>query len=263
MLPRYRLIDGHSHIEGIKDLDGAIEGAQEAGIVAIIGIGSDYESSQQVLAISRRYTQVKIYPATGIHPGNLDFSKIGSVCKLIEENIDSIVGIGEIGLDYWYKEVRKNEEMQATQKQVFQIQLDLAKKYKKPVIVHSRGAWEDCFEMVNQTNVEKAIFHWYSGPLEVLKTILDRGYFISATPAAEYSKEHRQVIRETPIENLLLETDSPVVYRNGERKYESQPRDLLRVLSAVSEIKGIEEPAVAAKTTENIVKFFSLDIDTV
>jgi Tat protein secretion system quality control protein TatD with DNase activity len=91
----------------------------------------------------------------------------------------------------------------------------------------------------------------------VLREIIAAGYFISATPAAEYHDEHRRAVRETPIENLLLETDCPVRY-GREAKWESRPSDILRTLKAVSQLRGIPDDILAETTTKNAVRFFGL-----
>jgi TatD DNase family protein len=105
-----------------------------------------------------------------------------------------------------------------------------------------------------EERIPKAVFHWFSGPLEILQELLNHGYLISATPAAHYSEKHQKAIREAPLEKLLLETDSPVVYEGRS----SEPADVVRTLQAVARIKTISEPEVAKVTTENAVRFFGL-----
>jgi TatD DNase family protein len=110
---------------------------------------------------------------------------------------------------------------------------------------------------VKASGVKRAIFHWYTGFSSVLREIISEGYLISATPAAEYHDEHRRAIRETPLENLLLETDCPVTY-GRENKYQSRPTDILRSLKAVAQIKGLAADVIAVRTTENALRFFQL-----
>ncbi|MEM1550712.1 MAG: TatD family hydrolase [Candidatus Bathyarchaeia archaeon] len=250
------LIDTHAHLEGIKDLRGAIRRAMKVGVIAIIAVGSEYETNLWVLHESKKYEtkKLKIYPALGLHPWGLDLSKINETINLIENNIENIVALGEVGLDYWYKEARKSDNVREIQKEVFWKILDLARKSDKPLSIHSRGAWMECVDMVIEAGVKKAIFHWFSGPLEVLRKLLDYGYYISATPAATYSKEHRRVIEKTPLENIVLETDTPVVYA-GET---SEPAHIIKALSAVAELKNKSEEIVAEKTTENAKKIFGI-----
>ena len=131
--------------------------------------------------------------------------------------------------------------------------------FGKPVSVHSRYSWRDCFQMVRESDVNRVVFHWYSGPLSVLHDFVAEGYFASATPAIEYGAEHARAIGETPLQNLMLETDAPVVYKWGtESAYSAEPSHTTDVLKAVAELKGIEADVVAQKTAENAIIFFEL-----
>ncbi|RLI06152.1 hypothetical protein DRO22_01865, partial [Candidatus Bathyarchaeota archaeon] len=114
----------------------------------------------------------------------------------------------------------------------------------------------DCVEIMIEVGVQKAVFHWFTGPQDALKKLLDHGYCISATPAANYSKEHRAAIRNTPVENILLETDSPVSYR-GEV---AEPAHVLKSLSAVAELKGETKKKISEETTENARRVFGIQI---
>ena len=250
------LVDTHAHLEDLESLDESIQRAEAAGVVAIITMGSDRESSIWALNESHRYEteNLKIYSAIGIHPWSLSSSNIDVDANFIEENVSRAVAIGEIGLDYWYREVRKNQEKKEKQRELFKRLLRIAKENGKPVSIHSRGAWMDCVEITVEMEVQKAVFHWFTGPEEALRKLLDNGYYISATPAANYSKEHRRVIRNTPLENLLLETDSPVTYR-GEK---AEPAHVLKSLSAVAELKGESREKIAEKTTENARRIFGI-----
>ena len=254
MVRMIRLIDTHSHLEEIQDLNVSIERAENAGVSAIIAVGMDYESNQRTLEFSGTYGGITVYPALGIHPWNLDISKLELNIHLIEEHIQKVVAIGEIGLDYWLKETRKDLSKRALQKKVFKTLLGLSKHHKKPAIIHCRGAWEDALHLVCQAEIKKAVFHWYSGPIEILDKIMAYGYYMSATPAAAYSKSHQRAINKAPLGSLLLETDSPVVYE-GER---SEPSHVLKTLDAVSRIKGVSKEQVAMTTTENAIDFFNL-----
>lgn len=252
-----RLVDAHSHLEDISDLDGALRRAVDAGVAAIITVGSDYNSCRFALDTSKNESYgLRIYPALGIHPWSLVQDGTKTTLNFIESKIGEAVGIGEVGLDYWYKEVRKNREKKRLQQDVFHAFLDMAKRYDKPIIIHSRGAWKDCVEMTIDAEVKKVVFHWFTGPEDTLERLLEHGYFVSATPAAHYSKEHRRVIEKTPLEYLLLETDSPVKYQG----LEAEPAHVVKSLSAVARLKGIGEKTVADRTTENASRVFGLDM---
>jgi len=253
----YEVIDTHAHLDEIDGLDRVISEAKRIGVKAIIAVGQDYESNCRVLEIAEQYRSF-VYPALGLHPWNLgamDKMQIDRNYQFIEDNIASIVGIGEIGLDY-HKRV-KAVAGKEQQQDVLRSMLELARKNNKPVSLHSRYAWKDCLELVKESGVKRAVFHWYTGLSSVLREIIDRGYWISATPAGEYHDEHKRAIRETPQENLLLETDSPVKYGRDER-YESRPSDITRSLRAVALIKGLDEAEVASCTTENAIRLFGL-----
>ena len=248
------LIDTHCHLEEIEKLGAAIEKAKSAGLVAIIAVGSDYQSNSQILKIAEKYKGF-VYPALGIHPARCEASRINQDLEFIEDHLTEAKGIGEVGLDYHkrIKEIAPKE----LQKSVLREILAIASKHQKPVIIHSRYAWRDALTLVEEAKVEKAVFHWYTGPSSVLKDIVCRGYFISATPATEYHQEHRRAVKAVSLENLLIETDSPVSY-GTELKWRAEPADTLRTLKAVAEVRGISEQELAQTTTNNAIKFFDL-----
>jgi TatD DNase family protein len=248
------LVDTHAHLEDLEHIDESLARAEEAGVVAVVTMGSDLKSNRWVLneGIRHQREELKVYPAVGFHPCGLDASKIDDNLKLIKENIDRTVAVGEIGLDYWYKEVRKDEEKKALQRDLFRRLLDIAERHGKPVSIHSRGAWADSVDITIRSGIGKAVFHWFTGSADDLGRLLDHGYYVSATPAATYSKEHRAIIEKAPLEHMLLETDSPVSYR-GET---SEPSHVLKALFAVSELKNIKAEKVAEQTTENAKRVF-------
>jgi Mg-dependent DNase len=253
----YELIDTHAHLDELKNLDLAIEEAKEAGVVTIVAVGSNYQANVKTLEISRRYSSF-VYPALGLHPmelGNLEASQIDDTLRFIEQNIATAIAIGEIGLDYHKRVVKvASKELQ---KEVLEQLLGLAVKYAKPVIIHSRYAWKDALQLVQDSGVEKAVFHWFTGFSSVLRGIINAGYFISATPATEYHEEHRRAVKETPLNRLLLETDCPVTY-GREARYESKPADVLRSLKAAARLREVDEATIAEQTARNAINFFSL-----
>jgi TatD DNase family protein len=256
----HRLIDTHAHLDELKNLDLVLEEAKKAGIIAIVAVGSNHRSNIETLEISQRHRDL-VHPALGLHPwelANLGPSEIDDNLQFVEQNIASAVAVGEIGLDY-DKRVRKVASKELQQEVLGRL-LNIARKYDKPAIIHSRYAWKDALSLVQNAGIDRAVFHWFTGFSSVLKDIIDGGYFVSATPAAEYHEEHRRAVKEAPLHRLLLETDCPVTYGREER-YESQPIDVLRGLKAVSQLKGIEEAIIAEQTTRNAIEFFSLDIE--
>jgi len=252
----YELIDTHAHLEEIGDLERVLAEAKKAGIVAVVAVGSDYGSNKKVLQLARTYPGF-VYPALGLHPGQLGDAQIDRDLDFIRDNIDSAVAIGEVGLDY-HKRVRAVVD-KAWQQQVFGEILLIAKTVDKPVIVHSRYAWRDALTLVIAARIETAVFHWYTGTSSVLRDIISSGYYISATPAVLYHEEHRRAVKAVPLERLLLETDAPVVYQRGsELEYQASPADVIKSLTGVAELKGIVPAQIAGATTDNARKLFRL-----
>jgi TatD DNase family protein len=241
-----KLIDTHAHLEDVDDLDGVIQRAKMNNIIAIIAVGSSIKSNADILSLALKYNKF-IYPSIGIHPIEAETDVKTAVTQIIS-NIDYCFAIGEIGLDYQY-DIDKNK-----QKEIFKNMLQVSKDFNKPVSLHSRKAWNDVFSLVQNIGIDKAVFHWYSGPDEVLKKILDNGYFISATPAVLYSLKHRNAIELAPVESILLETDTPVKYRG----VASESSDVTKVLNMVAKIKNISTDKLADITTNNACKLFGI-----
>ncbi len=110
--------------------------------------------------------------------------------------------------------------------------------------------------MVRERKIERAVFHWYSGPLRLLDEILKAGYLISATPALAYSPPHQEAIKRTPTERILLETDTPVSYQGRE----SRPKDVRITFEEVSKLKGLDPSLVSEQTTQNASRFFQIRV---
>jgi len=252
----YRLVDTHAHLEEIENLGQVLAEARLANVAAIIAVGSDYESNQKVLQLAKAHKGF-VYPALGWHPWNINESEIDRNLEFIEAHIDKAVAVGEIGLDY-HKKVRARADKDL-QKRVLKELLGIAKAHKKPVVIHSRYAWRDALDLVEEAQLEKAVFHWYTGTSSVLRDIVSRGYYISATPAVEYHEEHRRAVKGIPLERMLLETDSPVVYRRGsEFEYEARPADVIRSLRGAAQLKGVSQAQIAEATTANALRLFGI-----
>lgn len=250
-------IDTHAHLDEMQDLDGVIARARRAGVVAVVAVGSSHRSNQQTLLIAQRFPSY-VYPALGLHPweiGPLGSDGVEGAIRHIEENIEQVSGIGEVGLDYDKRVLKVSPK--DLQHVVLRRLLALAERHGKPVMLHSRYAWKDAFELVTQAGVQRVVFHWYTGFSSVLRDIIHKGYFISATPAAEYHDEHQRAIKEVPLENLLLETDSPVTY-GREVRYRAEPADVARSLQAAARLRGIPPEQIAGQTTRNAAAFLGL-----
>jgi TatD DNase family protein len=251
------LVDTHAHLDEVQDLRSAISRAKAAGITRAISMGQGPASNIETFRLAAEYPGF-ISPAIGLHPwaiGSLSPAAIEEAISYIKDNLEQAIALGEVGLDY-DKRVLKNTG-KSQQQEVLRRLLALAAEQGKPVSFHSRYAWKDSLQLVKESGVRSLVFHWYTGFSSTLNELMEGGYYISATPAAEYHDEHRRAVREAPLNRIILETDCPVEYGRGE-KYRSEPADLLRSLRAAASIKciGMEELAVICR--ENTMRLFGL-----
>ncbi len=203
-----KMFDVHCHLEYIENPEQVIQEAKQKDCRFCSAV-SDLKDVRKVLKLGEDNDNVFI--ALGLHPERAlkyENLQLDDYEKIIRENVHRIVAIGEIGLDYaWVKEPKKQERT----KEIFCRFLHIAKELNKPVVIHCRDAFDDCLQILKQeldsnTNV---ILHFFSGNKENLKECLERGYWISYNTIAVRSKSFRKLIKKTPIDKLLLETDAP------------------------------------------------------
>jgi len=247
MAENYVLVDGHAHLNEVSDLSESLQEAKAAGVRGIVAVGMDVESNKKILKIAEANTRF-VYPAMGYHPWVIKEQEIEANLSFVRDHAGEGVALGEIGLDY---KIKVKKELQW---RVFGELLDIALESDKPVIVHCRYSHRRAFDMMRERKIKRAVFHWYSGPLRLLDEILEAGYLISATPALAYSPPHQEAIKRPPIERILLETDTPVVYQGRE----ARPKDVRITLDDVSRLKGLDPSVVSKQTTENASRFFKI-----
>ena len=248
MSKKLKFFDAHAHLDEIPNIDYEIERAQKEGLVGIIGVGSEPKSNDIILSLAGKYKNY-VYPALGLHPWDLKGIEEEGL-KYLRKNVQKAVAIGEVGLDY---KIDLNKELQ---KKIFREIVKIAKRYEKPLIIHARDAWRDAFSIVYEQEVPLAIFHWYSGPLDLLDEILKAGYFISATPAVEYQKKHINAIKKAPLDRIVLESDCPVAYKG----IESRPVDVIKSAKGVANVKGVPLEEVVNRNLNNVRRIFNIDI---
>ena len=241
------LIDAHVHLNAVDSPHMALKNAQAAGVAALVAVGMDLESNRRNLELARQHPGT-VYPALGYHPWSIRLPEVDATLDYIQRHVLSCVAIGEIGLDYKVK-VKK-----ALQQEIFAGMLQIAAANRRPVIVHTRFAHERAFRMVAEAGIERAVFHWFSGPLDVLERILRSGYHVSATPALAYSPPHRAAMIHAPLERILIETDAPVEYQGRV----SQPADLVDTLHELSRLKKMPPARIAEASIRNTRRFFDI-----
>ncbi len=242
------VIDTHAHLDELPDPDTAIKEAQDGNVQAIVAVGQDIFSNQKTLEMAGRHPGF-VFPAIGYHPWRLNPDHDDETLAYIDENLKHCVALGEVGLDYKAKTKKK------IQKAIFQEILAIAKRHDKPVIVHCRYVHETAHRMVKEAGLEKVIFHWYSGALDLIPLIAADGYYMSATPALLYNPYHAKAIAAVPLSNLLLETDTPVQYQ----ELAARPVHVQVTLQETARVKGIPAEEIAAHTTRNARACFGLE----
>ena len=253
-----QLIDTHAHLDEYEDIDTVIRQAREAGLAAVIGVGLDIPTNEKTLQIAARYPDF-VYQALGWYPSNVDALTADENLAWLDANLHNAIALGEIGLDYMSR--IKQKVPKELQKSVLADLLALAKKHEKPALLHTRYAWKDALNVADGAGIDKAVFHSFTGPSSVLRAILERGYYVSVTPAAAYNTEMQRVVRETPLDRLMLETDCPIVFtpeRTGNEP-PATPADVRTSLRECARIKGISEVELAAMTTANARKLFGIE----
>ncbi len=247
------MIDTHCHLfnEYYNNIDEVIEECKKNGIKRIIVSGCDMKSNLEVLELVNKYDIV--YGTLGFHPTELD-SFNNSYFNWLEEHIndDKIVGIGEIGLDYHYDNTDKEKEIV-----VFKRQLDIACKYNKPIIVHTRDSIGDAYNILKNYKLKGSI-HCFSGSVEMGKLFTELGYKLGIGGIVTYknAKTIKEVVKSTDLSDILLETDSPYLSPEPYRGTQNNPSNVSLVADKIAEIKKVTKAEVIRVTTDNAEQIF-------
>lgn len=246
------LIDTHCHIfeEYYDDIDSVVEKARDAGILMLVVNGIDRRTNEEVLKLVSKYDIV--YGALGIQPEAVD-SVVDEDFDFIERHINDrkIVAIGEIGLDYHYDIDREK------QRNVFERQLLLAQKYNKPVIVHSRECIQETYNILKGVNV-RGIMHCYSGSAEMAREFCKIGFLLGIGGIATFKNASKivEVIKNTDMEYLVLETDSPYLSPEPYRGKKNEPINVEIILRKICEIKQLDFNEGSVVTSNNALGLF-------
>ena len=247
------MIDTHAHIlsEYYNDIDSLIKMLKEKNVLYVLNAATNYNESLEVLDLAKKYNNF-ILPVIGIHPECInDKNNLNKIEKLIKNN--KIYAIGEIGLDYYWVKDNKDE-----QKELFINQLKLAKKNNMPVIVHSREAIQDTFDILKEYKV-KGIIHSYSGSLEMAREFIKLGYKLGIGGVLTFKNSKLfEVIKNIDLESIVLETDSPYLSPEPFRGKQNNPSNVYYVAKKISEIKNISIEEVINITTKNAISLFDI-----
>jgi len=238
-------VDSHCHLDAFKNYDEIISKALKAGVKAIVTSGCSGKDNAKTLEIAKKYPDY-VFPVIGLAPQEaMDMGSFDSSLSFLKENKASIVGVGEIGLDFHWG---KTLEQISRQRECFELFLEFALSEKLPLVVHSREAEKEVLEILMKRGAERVLLHCFSGDPSLAETGAEHGFFISVPPVSSLGRE--KIVKHVPLESLLLETDAP--YLGGE------PGGVNVSARMIADIKGIDIEEVSRITTESCIALFNL-----
>ncbi len=254
------IFETHAHFEDSRfdeDRDQILGGLGSNGVETVINVGSTFETSKTSIALAEKYPHV--YAAIGVHPSEIDCLK-ESVYEWTQENAShpKVVSIGEIGLDYyWEKEQSKRDK----QKEAFIRQMEIARKVKLPIIVHSREAAADTLDIMKAQHANEigGVIHCYGYSVEMAREFVKMGYYIGIGGVVTFKNARvlKEVATEIPLEHIVVETDCPYMAPEPHRGKRNSSLYLPYVAEQIAELKGISTEEVIKVTRENAYRLFS------
>ncbi len=247
------LIDTHCHLysEYYSDIDDIVNLAKKSNVNILINNGCDSKSNKEVIDLLDKYKNM--YGAIGIHPEEVENYSLDDI-KFIEDNLNNkkVVAIGEIGLDYHYSKENKEKQIK-----LFELQLDIANKYKVPVIIHSRDATEDTINILRKYNI-KGVIHSFSGSLETAKIYIKMGFLLGINGVVTFKNCNlKDILVNIGLNNIILETDSPYLTPVPYRGKQNNPSHILDIAKYISEIFNVSLEEVSKITTKNVLDLYN------
>ncbi len=250
------MIDTHCHLNdsAYENYNEILKNFYNEGGETLICIGCDEQSNAKARQISIINS---VYYSVGIHPEYADKFNVSKMIYELKNRTDKLVAIGEIGLDYHYVGFDKNLQIEAFKKQI-----ELAKEYDLPIIVHCRDAYEDCLEVLKSfLPIKKGgVIHCFSADIEFAKKVIEMGFKISFTGNITFKNNDnlREIIKEIDLSNILAETDSPYMSPVPFRGQRNEPKNVLKIIEKISEIKGLDFDTCDKILSNNAKKLFNL-----
>ena len=255
------MIDSHCHLSQVDyDIPVAdlIDMAQKADVQKMLNIACDTTDWDELLQLIK--THKNVYGAIGIHPeyaGRDEDEFLKKMPQIFKDN-PKLLAVGEIGLDYSDKTISPDK-----QKELFKKQIQIAHQIKKPIIIHTRDAESDTLEILNQAYLSdelqnSGIIHCFSGSLDMAQKALNIGFYISISGIVTFKSANalREIVKEIPLDRLLVETDCPWLAPEPFRGRKNQPAYVVKTLEKVAELKGASSEELDKITTENFERLF-------
>tara|TARA_B100001750_G_scaffold228510_1_gene223034 strand:+ start:2053 stop:2817 length:765 start_codon:yes stop_codon:yes gene_type:complete len=252
-------IDIHTHVEQFEDLEipEILHSATANKVDLIITAGTTIESSKRSIDLSKKHPI--LLAGIGIHPMDINEELPknfeGILSDLINENKKNVICISEIGLDFL-----PSSPNQKIQEEVFKIQIGIAKQFKLPIIFHSRNSNKELLNLLKKENTVdlKGAFHYFQGSVKEALEAIDLGYFISVAKPILYNEQVRNVIKQVPVEQMVLETDS---FPQPWKKYRSnwtEPKLIPEIAEELAKLKNLKITEIERITTNNAKKMLNL-----
>lgn len=258
---KYIIFDTHAHYDSDsfdEDRDDVLKQIKESGVAFILNCASDYSSIEKTNSLTKKYDF--IYGALGIHPSDAnDFNDDVKfeIVDFIKSN-EKILAIGEIGLDYYW-EGNPDKEVQ---KDVFRAQMKLAEDLKLPVVIHDRDAHGDTLEIMKEFPNVKGIVHCFSGSVEFARECVKLGYYIGITGVVTFknAKKIADVVKDVPLEKLLVETDAPYMAPVPNRGKRNKSDYICHIIEQIAQIKEIDSIDVNTAVNANFMRLIDKEI---
>lgn len=254
------IIDTHAHYDDEQfdtDREELLDSMEAGGIGLIVNAGSTVESWDKIVRLTERYPF--LYGAIGVHPdeaGSLDEEKFSRMSDLLD--LDKIVAVGEIGLDYYW-----DKEKHDIQKKWFVRQLELAREVGLPVIIHSRDAAKDTLDIIKGARGEEigGVIHCFSYGVEMAREYLDMGFFIGIGGVLTFNngRKLKEVAAYAPLEQIVLETDCPYLSPVPNRGKRNSSLNLPYVVETLAQIKGVTKEEIEIQTCRNARRLYRLE----
>jgi hydrolase, TatD family len=254
-------IDSHTHLNDQayqEDYAAVIEAAVHNNVEAMLVVGHDLESSRRAVELAGEYPM--LWAAVGVHPHDAKSWNPAAAENLRNLlTLSKVVAVGEIGLDYHYLYSTKEDQLKA-----FKEQIQIAKQYNKPIIIHNREAHQDTYDLLKIERIGPAggVMHCFSGSREMARQFIELGLYLSVGGALTFSNAEklRNVVAEMPLERLLVETDCPYLTPHPFRGRRNEPSRVTLVGEKLAEVKQLPVSEVMEATTNNSKNLFQICI---
>ncbi|KAL3874043.1 hypothetical protein ACJMK2_037107 [Sinanodonta woodiana] len=258
------LIDCHCHLadkDFKDDVDQVVADAKEKGVVAALVVGTCASEFQRVIDLADRYPDF-ILPCFGVHPVQgalteeqrcVTIEDLDEAIPWIEKYHKRLGAIGEVGLDFQPR-ICKTRHDKEVQKQVLIRQIDLADKYNLPLNVHSRSSGRPTIALLREQGASRVLLHAFDGKASVAREGAMEGYYFSVPPSVIRSEQKQKMVKELPLESLLLETDSPALGPDKEER--NVPGNIILSCDYIASAKKLETSEVCKLTTQNALRLF-------